>query len=223
MHFVSRSEIDATFRGKRVAIVGSGPGCLNNEPGFVDSFDVVVRVNNHRIGVGQGFRTDVHYSFYGASIHKTADELKAEGVRLVMCKCPNGKFLDSPWHVRNNKPHGVDFSYIYRNRANWWFCPTYLPSMEEFVTSFELLEKHIPSTGFSALLAVASFEPAQIFITGMDFFASRIHNVSEPWRPGNPDDPIGHAPHLERRWLAAHQDRITMDSTLCDIMKKESA
>ena len=220
MKCVGRPYLEEFFGGKSVVIVGSGPGCLGNEPGFVDSHDIVVRVNNHKCGPAQGHRTDAHYSFYGTSIKKTREELQAEGCRLLLCKCPDGKFMESEWHRRNNKPHGVDFRYIYRQRADWWFAPTYVPTREEFVESFDLLGQHIPSTGFSALLLVLSLQPASTFLTGFDFFSSRTHNVNEPWRPGNPDDPIGHAPERERAWLAQHRDRVTLDSTLAKIMEE---
>lgn len=224
MMFIDSRDLRERFAGRSVAIVGSGPGVLQNPPGLVDSHDVVVRVNNYRCtGEATGRRTDVFYSFFGSSIKKTAAELRADGVTLCVAKCPDAKFMESEWHRRNGKPHGVDFRYIYRQRRDFWFCDTYIPPLEEFLASFELLERHIPSTGFSALLMVLAQEPAAVFVTGFDFFASRIHNVSEPWRPGNPDDPIGHAPHLERRWLAKHRDRVTMDSTLAEIMSKEPA
>lgn len=219
MYFCSKEYLPNVFEGKSVAIVGSGPGVLDNEPGFVDSKQVVVRVNNHKTGLQQGLRTDVHYSFYGSSIRKNAGELKAEGVKLCMCKCPNAKFMNSIWHERNYKPHGVDFRYIYRDRADWWFCQTYVPMLNEFMAVFNMLDQHIPSTGFSAIVEVLSQRPASIFLTGFDFFSSGIHNVSEPWRPGNPADPIGHAPELERAWLAKHGAGITMDKRLTEIMK----
>lgn len=202
-----------------MAIVGSGPGSLRNPEGLVDSHDTVVRVNNYRLFPATGFRTDVFYSFFGGSIKKTVDELKHDGVKLCICKCPDAKFMESEWHRRKNKPHGVDFRYIYESRTKWWFCPTYVPTVEEFVASFELLGRHIPSTGFSALLEVLSHEPARVYLTGFDFFASRVHNVNEPWRPGSPDDPIGHAPERERAWLRQHLDRVQMDATLSEIME----
>lgn len=220
MKFIDRAELAERFTGKTVAIVGSGPGVLLNEPGFIDSHDCVVRVNNYKLTDATGRRTDVHYSFYGSSIRKTEGELRADGVALCLCKCPDAKFMESDWHRRMNKPHGVDFQYIYRDRARWWWTDTYVPSLDEFQASFDLLGQHIPSTGFSALLLILSLQPASVHLTGFDFFSSRVHNVNEPWRPGNPDDPIGHAPDRERAWLAQHLDRVTLDATLAKIMEK---
>jgi hypothetical protein len=209
------------FSGRRVAIVGSGPGSLDNPSGLVDSFDVVVRVNNYKTGASPGYRCDVFYSFFGSSIKKAREDLIADGVRLCICKCPDAKFMESEWHRRMNKPHGVDFRYIYEARREWWFCPTYVPPLDEFVASFELLGRHIPSTGFSAVLAVLEHNPARLYLTGFDFFASRTHNVNEPWRPGNPDDPIGHAPELERDYLRQHlSDKIALDPRLAAIIDK---
>lgn len=224
MHFCGSEHVRSVLEGKRVAIVGSGPGALDNEPGFVDSHDVVVRVNNHKCTPETGFRTDVHFSFYGSSIRVPNDALFAQGCKLVMCKCPNAKLpIDSEWHRKNNKPHGTDFRYIYELRRDWWFCPTYVPSLEEFMHVFTVLDRHIPSTGFSAFMAVITYLPAHTYLTGFDFFSSRIHNVNEPWRPGNPDDPIGHAPEAERKWLRAYQQkvggRVSFDPKLTKIME----
>lgn len=214
MRFVGFDHLYDFFAGKRVAIVGSGPGVLDNVPGFVDSHDIVVRVNNHKCGSHAGYRTDVHYSFYGNSIRKTADELKREGVKLVMCKCPNSKPIRSPWHERNHRTNGIDFRYIYRNRAAWWFCDTYVPTDESFLQKFELLGNHVPTTGFSAILDIVKAWPDSIFLTGFDFFASGKHNVNEKWRPGDPADPIGHRPDLELAWVKEKSWRFTFDAKL---------
>lgn len=221
MIFCDRFDVEKVFHGKRVAVVGSGPGVLDNEPDFIDSHDVVVRINNYKLGNAAGKRTDCFYSFFGGSIRKDRVELSNDGVKLCMCKCPDAKFMESKWHRDHQKPHGVDFRYIYRERQAWWFCPTYVPSLPEFLAVFNMLEQHIPSTGFSALVAIMGFEPESIYLTGFDFFSSRIHNVNEPWRPGNPDDPIGHAPELERAWLAKYGQEVKMDMRLTEIMKRE--
>lgn len=188
-----------------VAIVGSGPGVLPNPPGLVDGHDVVVRVNNYRlIPPATGTRTDVFYSFFGNSIRKTADELKRDGVTLCMCKCPDAKPISSDWHERNGKQAGIDFRGIYRRRAGWWFCDTFVPEAADFLRGFELLGRHVPTTGFAAIIDILGFAPAGVFLTGFDFFRSGKHNVTDNWRRKNDDDPIGHVPERELAWLAAN-------------------
>ena len=83
-NFIDHSALNRYFEGKSVAIVGSGPGVLDNPAGFVDSFDVVVRVNNYKVSLRAGTRVDVHYSFYGRSIRKSRVELINDGVYLCM-------------------------------------------------------------------------------------------------------------------------------------------
>lgn len=214
--FVPFSVCQDFMRGKHVAIIGSAPSVLQNAVGFIDSHDVVVRVNNYKLHSATGRRCDVHYSYYGGAIKKTVQELKNDGVQLCMCKCPNSKPIESTWHERYKKTIGIDFRYIYRMRQSWWFCDTFIPSAEHFVSTFNLLDRHIPSTGFAAILDVLACRPAQIYITGFDFFSSGIHNVNEKWSPGDPTDPIGHKPELEKHWLkvAAETEPIELDEKL---------
>lgn len=219
--FIDFAEAAAQIRGKNVAVVGSAPSVLDNARGFVDSHEVVVRANNYKTSEAAGFRCDVFYSFFGSSIRKTADELRHDGVRLCWCKCPNAKPLKSEWHERNNKPLGVDFRYVYEARQDWWFCDTFVPSVEHFLRSFEMLRKHIPTTGFAAILDVLACEPRSVYLTGFDFFASGMHNVDEKWRPGDPEDPIGHRPELEAAWLARNGGSfpVLLDTKLTEVLR----
>lgn len=201
MRFIGFEEVQHRFRGKSVAIVGGAPSAVENAPGFVDSHDLVIRVNNYKLGPNQGQRADVHYSFYGTSIRKTAAELQHDGVSLCLCKCPNSRPIDSDWHIRNGRIVGIDFRYIYDARRAWWFCDTFVPEAAHFLKGFELLDKHIPTTGFSAILDVLACDPGSVYLTGFDFFRSQMHNVDETWRKGNPNDPIGHRPEFEAQWL----------------------
>lgn len=223
--FLPREECRPWFTGKTVAIVGSGPGSLSNAEGLIDNHDVVVRVNNYKlVPPATGRRTDVYYSFFGSSIRKTADELRRDGVKLCMCKCPDAKVMDSPWHQRRGQLAGVDFRYIYKMRRSFWFCDTYIPTTEEFLRTFNMLGRRVPTTGFSAILDVLSFEPAQVHLTGFDFFSSSIHNVNERWRAKNTGDPIGHDPRGELRWLLAnkHLYPLTFDTRLEFILREAS-
>jgi hypothetical protein len=207
MRFLSRPEVLAKFEGKSVAIVGSGPGVLDNKAGFIDSHDIVVRINNFKNSSPTGERTDVFYSFFGTSIRKSKDELIGAGVKLCICKCPNGQPITSDWHISHGKTLGIDFRYIYKRRATWWFCDTYIPTKDEFLEKFKLLNHHVPTTGFSCIQDILSFKPADVYLTGFDFFRSGLHNVDEYWRPGDPRDPIGHVPERELQWLDENIDK----------------
>jgi hypothetical protein len=213
------------FAGKSVAIVGSAPSVLENEPGFVDSHDVVCRANNFKLGHNQGFRCDVFYSFFGGSIRKTVAELMACGVKICMSKVPNAKPIQSPWHEANHKQNGIDFRYIYDARRDWWFGDVFVPSTEWFMASFELLGRHIPTTGFAAILDVIECAPKSVYLTGFDFMRSGVHNVDEKWRKGDPSDPIGHRPELEFAWLVENARRypLTFDPTLAAMVLEARA
>lgn len=225
MRFVEFSEVQEFFRGKSVAIVGSAPSVLENEPLFVDSHDIVVRANNFKLGHNQGFRCDVFYSFFGGSIRKGVAELLSCGVRLCMSKVPNAKPIESAWHEKHGKQNGIDFRYIYLDRAGWWFCDTFIPSTEWFLASFELLGRHIPTTGFAAILDILECAPRSVYVTGFDMMRSGVHNVDEKWRPGDPSDPIGHRPELELAWLVNNARRfpLTFDPTLAKMVREARA
>lgn len=216
MRFVTRSDAQSRLDGKSVAIVGSGPGVLDNAPGFVDSHDVVIRVNNYKLSAAAGFRTDVFYSFFGTSIRKTADDLRCDGVTLCWAKCPDAYAIESEWHRRNGKMIGVDYRPHYRRRNDWWFCDTCIPSVDEFLESFNALDRHIPTTGFAAIFEVFRASPKAIYLTGFDGFRSGIHNVDEPWSAKNMDDPFRHEPARELAWVAANLGRhpVTCDHAL---------
>ena len=202
-----------------MAIVGSAPSALRNRGSVIDAFDLVVRVNNYKLRPWEnrlGHRTDVFYSFFGHSIKKRKVDLIRDGVSLCMCKCPNGQPIDSPWHA-GERYRGVDFRWIYERRADWWFCDTYIPSETDFLEPFEILGRRMPTTGFACIFELLRFD-CELYLTGFDFFTSRVHNVNERWRSGNAEDPIRHAPERERAWLkqyvAKHPERVRLDTVL---------
>lgn len=210
---LTRSQVKKRFEGKSVAIVGSAPSVLDNEPGFIDSHDIVVRINNYKLSPNAGERTDVFYSFFGSSISKTPETLHGDGVCLCMAKCPNSKPIYSRWHERKGKI-GTDYRYIYKIREHFWFCDTYITSNDLFLEYFSLLDDHVPTTGFQAILEISEYDCKSIYLTGFDFFTSGIHNVDEKWKPGHPEDPIGHRPEKELAWLKEHKDQFSFDDRL---------
>ncbi len=230
--FSDFSKVVGMFRPERVVIVGSGPTALENEPGFIDSFSVVVRVNNYKIkGEKGGFkydysgkigaRTDVFYSFFGSSIGKTSDDLIADGVRLCMSKLPNSRPIESEWHERKGKLEGIDYRPHYRRRENFWFCPTFVPTDEHFLEVYSFLGNHQATTGFAAIHDFVKIAPRALHITGFDFFESGVHNVDETHRMKNLDDPIGHRPQLEKEKVlqfACENSWITLDPHLTKLL-----
>lgn len=226
MRFVTRATARARLEGKTVAVVGSGPGVLENAPGAIDSAQVVLRVNNYKLSPAAGFRCDVFFSFFGTSIRKTKEELIRDGVTLCMSKVPNAHAIESEWHRRNGKMIGVDFRphYDRRDRMGFWFCDTYVPTVPEFMEAFDLLGCRMPTTGFAAIYEVLLAKPRAVFLTGFDFFSSGIHNVDEPWRHKNPDDPFRHAPERELAWLAENHRKypVEMDMALQRALAKSS-
>jgi len=232
MRFVSRSEVLSRLEGKSIAVVGSGPGALGNAPSFVDGHDVVVRVNNYKLSPAAGFRCDVYFAFFGTSIRKSRDELIRDGVKLCIAKLPNADVsqkspenvqpLDAAWHQRNGKMIGLDYRphYARRLQAGFWFCNTCVPTVAEFMVGFNLLGQRMPSTGFAAILDVFAAKPARVHLTGFDFFASGLHNVDEPWKHKNHDDPYRHAPERERGWLAANIARQAFEVSTDEVLAR---
>lgn len=220
MRFVAFSEVADKLRDKRVAIVGGGPSCLQNDAGFVDGHDVVIRVNNYKTGVNQGRRCDIFYSFFGVSIRKSAEQLIDDGVYLCMSKVPDAYAIKSPWHKLRKRRLGVDFRPIFKRRADWWPCDTFVPDLKHFLRGFELLGRHVPTTGFSAILDVLACSPREVYLTGFDGFRSGVHNVDEKWRKGNPSDPIGHRPEAELAFIAevSLKRPVRVDSVLSAIV-----
>jgi hypothetical protein len=223
---VSRDDVRQRFENKNVVLVGGGPSAATNPPGFVDEHEVVVRLNKYKLRGGTGRRTDVLYSYFGVSIKKDVDDLRADGVRLCMRKCPDAMTVESSWHRTRNQMVGVDFRYIYQHRVGWWFCDTYIPSLDDFWYGFNLLGGHMTTTGFEALLQIISFNPKSLHLTGFDFFRSRLHNLNDRWRPKKyNDDPVCHVPDRELAWLAKNVDAlpITVDPVMQRILDAEKA
>lgn len=225
-----QSDLVEIFKDKKVVIIGSAPsGAQYNHCNDIESYDEIVRVNNYKTrGINNrgkpydytgslGVRTDYHYSFYGGSIRKTPEELRADGIKGHLCKCPNDECHVTKWHEKTNQRHGGDFRPIYRRRKNFWIAPVYIPEKEHYMKLFNILEKHVPSTGFACIWEIIQCKPKQLYITGFDFMKTPVHNVDEPWLKGNPNDPIGHSwnmeAHIFKKW-AFKYDFIKMDPVL---------
>ena len=98
-NFISLDQMRARFKGKSIAVIGSGPTALLNSGEHIDSHDLIIRIQNYKMRGFEsqvGSRTDVHYSFYGMSMRKTAKELQEDGVSLACASCRTVPFLSHP-------------------------------------------------------------------------------------------------------------------------------
>jgi hypothetical protein len=201
--YLKRENLVNIFKDKRVVIIGSAPsGPKVNQRKYIESHDEIIRVNNYKTkGIdlrnipydfteSLGERTDWHYSFYGGSIRKKPEEL--EGIKGHLCKCPNAECHVTDWHRERNQQQGGDFRPIYRRRKDYWIAPVYIPEREHYMELFNLLDKHVPSTGLACIWELIQCNPKKLYITGFDFMQSGKHNVDELWNPGNQEDPIRH-------------------------------
>jgi hypothetical protein len=215
---ISLLQMREFFNGKRVAIIGSAPSCLDNRGDVIDGYDAVIRINNFKIAGFEkqvGERIDVHYSFYGNSIRTDFNDLKKRGLKLHMCKCPNSRPYVSQWHIENKGPKddcAYNFRYIYNLRDNTWVAPVYIPSEEHYLTLWEFVNRASPTTGFACIWEIMQTDAAEVYITGFDFFTSRMHNVNEHWKKGRDDDPLRHRPDFElervKQWAMLPHVRV---------------
>lgn len=229
MSRLKKEDLYEIFNKKRVCIVGSGPSVMENASGHIDSYEVVVRVNNYKTkGIDKkgkeydftektGSRCDYHYSFYGSSIRKTVEELIDDGVKAHLCKCPNDECHVTEWHKGRGQIGGGDFRPLYRRRESFWGLPVYIPQKKHYMKLFDALGRHVPTTGFMGIWEILQCEPKELYITGFDFMSSGVHNVNERWLKGREDDPVRHIHHKEEAIVRAwyfDKKGITLDRYL---------
>lgn len=220
---VEKQHIKERLEGKRCVVLGSAPSVLENKGKVIDNYDYIIRVNNYDMEKYRnniGSRTDIYYSFFGNSIKKTKEELNREGVKWYMSKCPNCYCHGSMDRLNR----GGDFRWIYQKRKNFWDKPVYVPSLETYMKYFNLLKGHVPTTGFACILEILSCNPSELYITGFDFFRSKMHNIDQVWSKKNEHDPIRHMPDWEFdiiRTLNYLDNRVNVDNYMKTLFTQE--
>lgn len=202
-------EIKNIIENKKVLILGSGPTVTNLKSKFMEKYDIIVRMNNYKF-FNSCKRIDIYYSYFGRNIKKTAYDLQHDNIKYLMCKYPNTDFRE---HNNGAAQPGIsgDFRKTY-NRKGQYFdltnIPYYIPSLEHFKENYELLNR-IPTTGMSAILDILRMNPKEVYISGFDFFKSKIHNINEKWTEGD-----GNHDHQAEEKLV--KDLIINDKIKCD-------
>lgn len=184
---------------KSLLIVGGGPSAKIKSEEWYNSFDFIMRMNNYK--KTNNSRTDIYFSYFGKNIRKSAEELKADGVKLLVNKCPNADMTEklSCYNVDM-----TDYRWIYEYRKDWWFCLTFCQTEEELLYQVKMLGGFMPTVGLSAILwALKYIEP--VTIIGYDCFESGLHNLNERW-----DNSGNHNIEKEKRVLESleNQEKI---------------
>jgi len=178
---ISRGCLQNYFKNKTVAILGSAPSLIENTAEYINSFDAVVRMNNFKIeGFEQytGKRKDIYYSYFGSNIKKNINDL--QDFKFLICKYPDIVF--NPLELPNKElGKSDDFRWVYQRRRQVWVLPHYIPSEKEFTELFFLNGGTIMTTGVYAICDILKYDIKKLYISGFDFFESKIHNVNEVW------------------------------------------
>ena len=184
------NDLKTYILGKKILIVGGAPSASKKSRDWYDSFDIIVRCNNYK--KVNSDRTDIFFSYFGRNIKKTEEELRADGVKFLVNKCPNS---DMTGKFESFEIQDKDYRWIYDLRKDWWFKPLVSLTESELISQIEMLGGFMPTVGLSAVLFFTKYSKP-VNIIGFDCFESGKHNLDEAW-----DGSGKHAPIKEKLLL----------------------
>jgi len=204
---LTTKQIKDYIKDKSVIILGSAPSVVENTDLFINSFQIIVRLNNYKI-FNDSTRTDIYYSYFGRNIKKTKNDLIKDKIKYIMCKYPV-----SNWGKRIDGLQD-DWSWVYEYRKGYFVIPYYIPTDKDFKSNFDLLDR-VPTTGVSAILDILRFKPKYMHVTGFDFFQSGKHNINEKW-----DNSGNHNLEGERKLIKKlhTENKINVDNNIKRIL-----
>jgi hypothetical protein len=215
------------FKNKRVAIIGGADSAFMEKlGGFIDEFDVIVRIN---IGVEVidkfneyiGTRTDFLF-------HSLYEEDKIKGgspITLDLWKKHNVKNLI---FCLNKELNGYSYnnfkSFILKTKGSFKLSEVPLNISKK---NLEVVRPFSPTTGFIALNTIFNCKPSHLYITGITFF--KTSHLSE-YRQGTADyykqlvDKKDHDFHVEylffKKLYLNNVNLIYPDKTLKKILEE---
>jgi len=207
-------EVSAFFKDKSVLLLGSAPSVVKLDADFMESFDIIVRVNNYSF-FNSCTRTDVFYSMLGGSIKKTCGGLEKDGVKFIFCKSPFRNVVVKNPDGSINLLQSIDNRKTYvPNKRRWFEIPYFLQTEKNFRWVQAQINK-IVTTGLSAIVDIHRYEPRILHVAGFDFFSSGLHNITmqshiKPW----PKHHDFKGEMLFARDFIAEHENITCDSVM---------
>ena len=157
------------FKGKRVAIIGGADSAYKEKLGeYIDSFDVVVRINNGVRVIDKyheyvGKRTDfLFHSFY------TEEDEGKSPIEVDLWRNKNVKNLIFSYSIEfldYGRKYSNNFMKVTKGKYNY-SCVNYKQTLE----NRELVYPTNPTTGIIAINTIMACHPKLIYITGITFF-----------------------------------------------------
>lgn len=217
------------FKGKRVALVGSANSAYLKKNGeFIDSFDVVVRVNK---GVEQ-------IDMYSDYIGKRTDVL-FHSLNLGDDPYTNSPLTLELWHI--NKVKHIQYSYHYSYRDSFQlkkFLKVTKGKLKIGVMNkkfhnlnFSAVEPYYPTNGFIALNTILNSDPHELFVTGITFFKTPYvsgyrEGDEKYWKNFFQNNIANHNPnseflHVLRKYRSS-SNILKVDETLNEIFESYS-
>lgn len=192
-------EYNNFLKSKRVVLVGPSPSLDNSGKGkFIDSFDIVVRLNKGYPVKGEvttdiGSRTDIHYHCFhesekcGGKIHYDLMERD----NIYVC-CPYPKYVN-PFHK--------DIVRFEQNKKDLRFhsidTNLYLECARKMATR--------PNSGIGAILDILSHDILELYVTGFTFF-------KDGWRKTYKSESIMESGWKEKQFNGTHAQKPQMDA-----------
>jgi hypothetical protein len=178
--------LNKIIRGKNVIILGSAPSVVNITADKLDSYDIIVRLNNWDV-FNDCVRCDIWCSYFGKIINN-----KPGYDGYIWCCKP------SIYYEYNKITE--DYRWIYEYNQDFFKSEKFFSTdLTAYFGALELVENN-PTTGMQAILDCLQCV-ASVTICGFDFFASGVHNISQPWEGlrYHPDGRPNHSPERERQ------------------------
>jgi hypothetical protein len=153
------------LENKRVAIVGPSESAFFNENGkYIDSFDIVVRINRGiELVQGKesfiGSKTDILYNSLDFNIISGGT---LEGVNDQV------KFICCPYSIEEHTYNDTFITSVF-DKFNIRFIDT------EVYNKLKLDTQSRINSGFGAIVDLLQYNVQQLFITGIDFYRSFYH------------------------------------------------
>lgn len=162
------------FEGKRVCVIGGADTILMKKNGkYIDEYDVIVRINKGIELIEKqkeylGSKTDyLFHSFYDIN-----NEDKGSPFTIDLWKNSNLKKIIYAY-PSSEKKFQWQFIKFNKVKSNLPICET---TKKQYLNILNILESHVPTTGFVALKTIFDSNPRELFITGFSFFKTPMNS-----------------------------------------------